>query len=118
MPEEHERLSRSYVAALRIAMSRHPDDERGQALTDRLRQTSPEFALLWADHDVSWRPGTEPKTFCHPQVGRLELECQTLFADSESQFLLIYTATPGSESAERLRLLEIVGGQTFADAPA
>jgi hypothetical protein len=117
-PEDHERLSRSYVAALRIATGRHPDDPRGRALTDHLLQASPEFAELWADHDVSWRPSIEPKTFQHPQVGRLTLDCQTLIAENESQILLVYTATPGTQSAERLRLLSIVGGQEFADAPA
>ena len=45
---------------------------------------------------------------------RLELECQTLIAESESQILLVYTATPGTESAERLRLLAVVGGEKFA----
>jgi hypothetical protein len=115
--EEHDRLSRSYAGALRIAAARQPDDPRGRALVDRLLQASPEFAALWADHDVSWRPGVEPKTFVHPQVGRLVLDCQTLTAESESQILLVYTATPGTESAERLRLLGIVGGQTFADPP-
>ena len=117
-PEEHERLSRSYVAALRIATARNPDDARGLALVDRLLQASPEFAALWAGHDVSWRPGVEPKTFLHPQVGRLQLDCQTLIADSESQILLVYTATPGTESAERLRLLEVVGSQKFTEASA
>jgi transcriptional regulator with XRE-family HTH domain len=112
--EEHDRLSRSYVAALRITMARHPDDPRGRTLVDRLLQDSPEFALLWADHDVSWRPGIEPKTFCHPQVGRLQLDCQTLIAESESQILLVYTATPGTDTADRLRLLGVVGGQGFA----
>jgi transcriptional regulator with XRE-family HTH domain len=116
--EEHERLSRSYAAALRVATARHPGDPRGRALVDRLLQASPDFAALWAEHDVSWRPGIEPKTFLHPQVGRLELDCQTLTAESESQILLVYTATPGTESAERLRLLGIVGGQQFAKAPA
>jgi transcriptional regulator with XRE-family HTH domain len=117
-PEEHERLSRSYVAALRIAAARHPEDPRGRELVDRLLQASDEFAGLWADHDVSWRPGVEPKTFQHPQVGRLELECQTLIAENESQILLVYTAAPGTESAERLRLLGVVGGQQFADTAA
>ena len=117
-PEEHERLSRSYVAALRIATGRHPDDPRGRALVDSLLAASSEFAALWADHDVSWRPGSEPKCFLHPEVGRLELECQTLVAESESQILLVYTATPGSESAERLRLLAVIGGQEFAGAAA
>lgn len=112
--EEHDRLSRSYVAALRITMGRQLDDPRGQTLVDRLLQDSPQFALLWTDHDVSWRPGIEPKTFCHPQVGRLELDCQTLIAESESQILLVYTATPGTDTADRLRLLDVVGAQRFA----
>ncbi len=111
-PEEHDRLGGSYVAALRIATARHPEDPRGQALVDRLLET-PEFAERWAAHDVSWRPGVEPKTFLHPQVGRLELDCQTLIAESESQILLVYTARPGTDSAERLRLLSVVGGQDF-----
>jgi transcriptional regulator with XRE-family HTH domain len=114
--DEHDRLSRSYVAALRIATTRHPDDAHGRAVVTRLLGVSPEFARRWAEHDVSWRPDVEPKTFLHPQVGRLELECQTFFADSESQILLVYTARSGTESAERLRLLGIVGGQQFAAA--
>lgn len=116
-PQEHARLSRSYVAALRIATARNPDDRRGRTLVVRLLSASPEFAALWADHDVSWRPGVEPKMFLHPQVGPLELQCQTLIAESEAQILLVYTATPGTEAAERLRLLGVVGGQQFARAP-
>jgi transcriptional regulator with XRE-family HTH domain len=116
-PEEHDRLSRSYAAALRIALGRHPKDAHARDLIDRLIAESPEFAALWAGHDVSWRPGVEPKVFLHPQVGRLELECQVLIAESESQILLVYTATPGSESAQRLRLLGVIGGRALAVAP-
>jgi transcriptional regulator with XRE-family HTH domain len=116
-PAEHDRLSRSYTAGLRIALGRDPDDPRARALVDRLLAESPEFAELWADHDVSWRPGAETKVFLHPQVGRLELECQVLTAESEAQILLVYTATPGSESAQRLRLLGVVGGRALAVAP-
>lgn len=113
-PEEHDRISKSYASALRISMARHPDDPRGIALVDALLAESPEFATLWAQHDVSWRVGTEPKTILHPQVGRLELECQVLNDESESQMLLVYTATPGTDSAERLRLLNVIGSQ-FAE---
>jgi transcriptional regulator with XRE-family HTH domain len=116
-PEEHDRLSRSYAAILRIATGRHPEDPRGRALVDRLLDVSPEFGALWADHDVSWRPDVTSKTFLHPQVGPLELDCQALFAEIESQFLVVYTAKPGTDSAERLRLLAVVGRQKFAEAP-
>lgn len=115
--EDHERLSRSYVAALRMAISRHPTDRRGRQLADRLVESSLEFARLWADHDVSWRPGDEPKHFDHPQVGPLELECQVLMTEQDSQILLVYTANPGTESAERLRLLAVIGTQSFRDGP-
>lgn len=110
-PEEHDRISRSYAASLRLAIGRHPGDPRGRALVDGLLADSPAFAELWAEHDVSWRRGTEPKTLLHPQVGRLELECQVLVDERDAQMLLVYTATPGTPSAERLRLLGVVGGQ-------
>lgn len=112
--EDHDRLSRTYAAALRTTLSRHPDDRRGRQLVDRLLESSPEFAALWRDHDVSWGPGTEPKHFTHPLVGALELECDTLIADNDAQVLLVYTATPGTESADRLRLLGVVGTQQFS----
>jgi hypothetical protein len=115
--EEHDRIARSYASSLRIAIARHPEDPRGRELVDRLLAVSPEFAEIWAGHDVSWRPGSEPKTILHPQVGRIELECQVLVAESEAQILLVYTATPGTASAEALRLLGVVGNQEFAAAP-
>ncbi len=114
-PEEHDRLSRSYASGLRIAMARHPDDPRGVALVEALLKESPHFAERWADHDVSYRTGSEPKTYLHPQVGRLEVECQVLISEADAQTLLVYTATPGTESAEKLALLAVVGGQEFAE---
>lgn len=114
---DHDRLSRSYAAALRVAAGRHPDDRRTRQLVGRLLAVSPEFATRWEDHDVSWRPGTEPKHFDHPEVGGLELDCDTLIADGGSQMLLVYTAEPGTESAERLRLLGVLGAQQFPSQP-
>lgn len=114
--EEHDRLSRAYAATLRLAMGREPGDEHARELVAALNDRSPGFAALYAAHDVSWRPGVEPKTILHPQVGRLELECQVLIDRSEAQILLVYTAVPGTETADRLRLLEVVGRQ-FAATP-
>jgi transcriptional regulator with XRE-family HTH domain len=114
--EEHDRYSRSYVAALHIATGRQLDDPHGRAVIDRLLAASPEFAALWADHDVAWRPGPERKTFLHPTVGLMVLDCEALSAENDAQILLVYTATPGTQTAERLRLLSVVGNQTFAGA--
>jgi transcriptional regulator with XRE-family HTH domain len=112
--EEHDHISRSYVASLRLALGRRPDDPRARALVDALLAASPRFAELWPEHDVSWRPGNEPKTLLHPEVGRLELECQVLVGEAEGQMLLVYTATPGTESADRLELLGVIGRQQFS----
>jgi transcriptional regulator with XRE-family HTH domain len=115
-PGDHDRLARSYVGSLRLALARRPGDERGLALLAALRETA-EFGALWAEHDVVVRLGEEVKRFRHPQVGDLALRCSTLVAESEAQVLLVYTATPGTEDAEKLRLLEVVGAQEFAPAP-
>jgi hypothetical protein len=41
----------------------------------------------------------------------LDLECQILLDPDQSQALLVFTATPGSESYERLQLLRVIGTQ-------
>lgn len=114
---DHDRLSRTYAAALRAATARDPEDQRSRHLVELLLDRSTEFAALWAGHNVSWRPGPEPKHFEHPAVGSLELECDTLMADSDSQMLLVYTATPGSASADRLQVLGVVGAQLLSADP-
>ncbi len=115
--EQHAQYSRSYAAVLHLTAGRHPDDPRGRRLIDRLLAASPEFASIWATHDVVWRPGPDRKTFLHPAVGPIELDCETLSTENDSQILLLYTATPGTDSAERLRLLSVIGNQSFAGRP-
>ena len=48
----------------------------------------------------------------HPEVGALELNCQTLLDPEQSHLLLVYTAVPGSESYEKLQLLSVIGPQS------
>jgi hypothetical protein len=83
---------------------------RAAAIADALRQESAEFAQLWEAHEVGVRhSGT--KRFRHPAVGELELFCQLLDDPEQQQTLLVFTASPGSESDQRLRLLSVVGHQ-------
>jgi hypothetical protein len=49
----------------------------------------------------------------HPELGALELTCQTLLDPGESHALLVYTAVPGSESHEKLRLLSVIGAHAL-----
>lgn len=103
-PEDHELLSRMFVSGLRSVVTLRGPESRAAAYAETLLASSEEFRILWARHEVGIRPSTV-KRYEHPEVGRLELHCQVLIDPDQSHTLLVYTAAPGSESAERLRLL-------------
>jgi transcriptional regulator with XRE-family HTH domain len=106
--EDHLYLSRMWVSGLReIAAMRGPQSRAAQ-FVDQLKEKSEEFRHLWDLHEVGVRP-VETKHFVHPQVGLLELNCQTLLDTNQGHLLLVYTAAPGSESADKLQLLSVIG---------
>jgi hypothetical protein len=112
-PEEHPFLTRMWASGLReIATLRGPGS-RAARLVDELLERSEEFRRVWADHEIGIRPHTV-KRFVHPELGGLELTCQRLLDPDQSHSLLVYTAVPGSESAEKLRLLSVIGAQPVA----
>jgi transcriptional regulator with XRE-family HTH domain len=111
--EDHEEHSRTYVAGLRAVHGRNRDDTEARELVELLLAESPEFAALWDEHEVAVRRDTH-KRIVHPTVGLLELDCQILTAENQTERLLVFTAAPGSEDAARLELLSVVGNQTFA----
>lgn len=51
------------------------------------------------------------RRFEHPVVGLLELDCEVLLSAEHDQRLIVYSARPGTDSSERLRLLRVVGLQ-------
>ena len=53
------------------------------------------------------------KQFDHPVVGELELYCEVIDNREQQQTLVVFTAEPGSESADKLRLLTVVGVQSM-----
>jgi transcriptional regulator with XRE-family HTH domain len=111
-PEEHEYLSRLYASGLRqIATLRGPDS-RAAHLADMLLESSAEFRDVWRRNEVGLRP-RDVKRFVHPSVGPLELTCQRLLDPDQGHSLLVYTAIPGTESHERLRLLGVIGTQVI-----
>ena len=82
--------------------------------TARLRSTtvagSPQFAELWAAGDVQ-TVRTLRKSFRHPLVGLVTVNCDSLDLTDQDQQVVVYTADPGSSSEEALRLLSVVGTQ-------
>ena len=103
-PDEHPFLTRMFASGLRDVKTRRGPRSRAADLARLLLEESEEFRRVWDRHEIGLRP-RDVKRFRHPEVGALELTCQTLVDPSTSHSLLVYTAAPGSESHERLRLL-------------
>ena len=114
-PDDHEFLSRLWASGLREVTALRGPRSRAARYAELLLEQSEEFRMLWAAHEVGVRP-RELKRFRHPEVGTLELTCQTLVDPVQAHSLLVYTAEPGSVSDERLRLLTVIGAQSFAGA--
>jgi len=87
---------------------------RADELARALRKASPEFAGLWERHEVAKR-FADHKILVHPELGPIELDCQALFTEDQSQALLVLTAPPRTEGYEKLQLLAVIGQQDFAD---
>lgn len=104
---DHPQHSRFFTAGLREAYTEMGPDSPAGEIVDALAP-HPEFAALWSAHEVGVRR-VDVKRMLHPEVGLLELHCQTLLDPEQAQTLLVYTATPGSESYDKLQLLSSLG---------
>ncbi|MBU2667364.1 helix-turn-helix transcriptional regulator [Actinoplanes bogorensis] len=96
------------VMSLRAAQARYPADPAVTGLITELRDGSADFARLWDRHDVQAAP-TLTKTFHHPVVGPITVDCDSMTLTESDQHLVLYSAKSGSPAAEALALLGVVG---------
>jgi transcriptional regulator with XRE-family HTH domain len=96
------------VMELRATVARYPSDPAVTGLIAELRDGSPEFARLWERHDVQAAPMLT-KTFRHPAVGEITVDCDSLTLSDRDQHLVLYSAPRGSRDAEALALLQVLG---------
>lgn len=100
-----DRFASMCVGIMRAEAGRDPHDKDMQDLVGELSTRSETFRRLWAAHDVRIH-GSGTKRFQHPVVGELILAYEEFAITAEpGHVLMVYTAEPGSPSAERLRLL-------------
>lgn len=105
---DHDFLGRMFTSGLRQFATVHGPNSRAAALAEQLQRESDAFQRVWDLHEVGVRP-RDTKRYVHPQVGALTLSCQTLLDEEQGHRLLVYTATPGTTSHEKLQLLTVLG---------
>ncbi|MBP1138046.1 transcriptional regulator with XRE-family HTH domain [Arthrobacter sp. PvP023] len=108
------------VGALRVDIGRHPNDAQANQLVGELAVHSEHFRQWWAGHRVA-APSAGSIRLRHPVVGDLELDFENLvLPEDPDQVLRIFSAKPGSASADSLTLLGSFGAgmEGLASGPA
>ncbi|MEV6236042.1 helix-turn-helix transcriptional regulator [Lentzea sp. NPDC051838] len=109
---DRDRQSRAQVANLRAAYAAMGPKSRAGELVRVLQRESAEFAEIWDRHEVAKR-FEDHKVLVHPQLGEIEVDCQALFTEDQSQALLVLTAPPRTEAFDKLQLLGVLGTEKF-----
>lgn len=111
-PQSLHAFETALVADLRAAAGRYPADQQLRQLVAELRANSDRFTELW-DSGTVGRHEAANKVIDHPHVGPLTLDCDVLTVAGSDLRIMIYTAEPGTEDAERLALLIALGTQAL-----
>jgi transcriptional regulator with XRE-family HTH domain len=100
-----ERTAKDLVAHLRSEAGRNPYDRDLSNLIGELSTRSEEFRGWWAAHNVRFHQ-TGVKRLHHPVVGELELSYEVMELPADTGLTIsVYSAEPGSRSAQALDLL-------------
>jgi transcriptional regulator with XRE-family HTH domain len=100
-----EKAAKDLVATMRSEAGRNPHDRALTELVGELSMRSEPFRKWWAAHDVRHHQ-TGRKRLHHPTVGDLDLEYEVMEISADSGLrLAVFSAEPGSRSAEALDLL-------------
>ncbi len=105
----------AHVADLRATYSRRAGDVDVAELLRDLIAGSEEFRTLWARHEVAVRRFAR-KNVLHPEVGLLELTCEVLFTPEEDLRVRAFLPVEGTDAAEKLELVRVIGTQSFRGA--
>jgi transcriptional regulator with XRE-family HTH domain len=117
--EEQTELETRLVADLRLTAARYPADQRLKQLIRDLAAQSPRFVKLWESGALEPHQDVgRHKVIDHPDVGHIAVDCDTLIVAADDLRIMIYTAEPDTEDAERLALAIVLGTQSLVDEAA
>jgi hypothetical protein len=101
-----EPVARNCVAYLRMDARRYPNDTRLAALIGELSVKDDDFRVWWGSHTVRAAGHRRKQYHHHPVAGDITLDSQQLRLDDEpDQYVVAYTARPGTADEEALRFL-------------
>jgi len=102
---DYDRMAVDAAAMLRLEAGRNPHDRELITLVGELSTQSELFRQHWASHNVKFHRSGR-KRLRHPAVGELDLNFEAMELPSDTELRLnIYTADPGTPSADGLKLL-------------
>jgi transcriptional regulator with XRE-family HTH domain len=114
--EQQREFEAGLVADLRLTAARYPHDQRLKQLIREITAQSPRFEKLWeSSAPTPHQDFGRHKMIDHPDVGHITLECDTLVVAANDLRIMIYTAEPDTEDAERLSLAIVLGTQSLID---
>jgi transcriptional regulator with XRE-family HTH domain len=111
--EEHETQGRIYAADLRYSVFRRDGDRTAQALVTDLLARSSEFTRIWELGEVASMRSCLKK-LRHPHAGPLEIQCDVVLSPGTGHRLVMFRPQPGTETAERIDFLRVLGSQELA----
>lgn len=90
----------------RFLLGKFPDDPELLGLIEEFKAECVEFDEWWSEHSVRMHSHGS-KAINHPMIGRIEIQYEVLFVDSEEDGLSVmtYFAEPNSASADALKIL-------------
>ncbi|MFD1115221.1 helix-turn-helix transcriptional regulator [Sphaerisporangium aureirubrum] len=92
------------VATLRSAFVRHLGEPSWESFVRRLSAASPDFARMWADHEVA-RPGTRMKIFQPSGAGLVRTTSTSMALASPPETRMVVYTPMDDESRDRLAWL-------------
>jgi hypothetical protein len=93
------------AAAFRADAARHPEDPEFGRIAADLAAVSPEFAELWARHDVAEHTGAV-KAVDHSDAGTVIFDATLLpLPEHPGHHLILHNPRPGTDTRQRLETL-------------